>query len=93
MTGHKTIFEQRWAYTIVYLPASAFMYKTLFGTLLVSDFVYQGLGWCEMALSGIVVLGIRPLILQLYTCVLHIDVQMANERSQLGLKNMRAILI
>jgi hypothetical protein len=52
LTGHKTIFEKRWAYTILYLPAAAFMYKTLFGTLLVSDFVYQGIGWCEIASSG-----------------------------------------
>jgi phosphoribosylaminoimidazole (AIR) synthetase len=34
------------------------------------------------AIGDIVVLGIRPLLLQLYTCVVHIDVQMANERRQ-----------
>ena len=52
LTGRKNVLEKWWVYPILYLPGAAFMYKTLTGTLLVSDFVYQGLGWCEIALSG-----------------------------------------
>jgi diguanylate cyclase (GGDEF)-like protein/PAS domain S-box-containing protein len=52
LTGHKAILGKWWAYPLLYLPGAMFMYKTLTGTLLVSDFVYQGFGWCEIALSG-----------------------------------------
>ncbi|MGO9377468.1 MAG: diguanylate cyclase domain-containing protein [Dissulfurispiraceae bacterium] len=52
LTGHKTILEKKWVYQLLYLPGAIFMYKTLTGTLLVSDFLYRGLGWCAIAPSG-----------------------------------------
>ncbi|MDI6801038.1 MAG: EAL domain-containing protein [Thermodesulfovibrionales bacterium] len=51
LTEREKTSDRPLVYPFLYLPALTYIYKGSTGTLLVKDFVYQGLGWCEVAAS------------------------------------------
>ena len=52
LTEKEGLLRKWWVYPILYIPGLVFSYKALSDVLLVKDFVYQGLGWCEVAPPG-----------------------------------------
>ncbi|MDX9715011.1 MAG: EAL domain-containing protein [Dissulfurispiraceae bacterium] len=52
LTEKRNILSKWWLYAVLYLPASAFLVKSLTSTLLVQDFVQCGSSWCEVAPEG-----------------------------------------
>lgn len=52
LTGKEDLLRRWWIYPLLYLPGISFLFKALTGTLLVTGFVRQGLGWCEVAPQG-----------------------------------------
>ncbi|HET6516485.1 MAG TPA: PAS domain-containing protein [Thermodesulfovibrionales bacterium] len=49
LTEHQEILRKWWSYVMLYLPGFVFTYQALTGVFLVEDFIYRGLGWCEVA--------------------------------------------